>query len=563
MDQRSIAHHLVPVVHEDEDYLFVNKPAGLDSQARERARGPAVVDLLADRDDAGSLLPLYDVNRWQSGVLGFAKSVEAQAHLLTGLETGSAQSVYSGVVEGRVKRRVQIITGSIFQVAQDRFAMDRKASGPRLPSTRVKSEEHGDRFSLVRCQPEVLNHHQVRAHLESVGLHIVGDVAYRARRADAKAGPMMLHLAELRFHHPRLKRSISIRASTPREFRSALGNQERKDAKGTRDTKETLEGLMETRLRAALVGRVRELRDEETSAFRVLNGRADLVPGLVAELYNDVLVLQAHQGKFDAVATPLAAVAQWYTRELGVAAVYVKLFAKDRSRGAADSEALHSPRPLVGDPAPEQFSIREAGLDYWVRAYDGYAVGLYLDHRENRRRVREMAAGRDVLNLFSYTCGFSIAAAAGEARSTVSVDISRKSLEWGKQNFQVNGFALDDHVFINDDAFNYFKRARRQERSFDLIVIDPPSFARAKAGRRVFNVENDLESLLAGAIGLLNRGGMLLVSTNWRGATRKWLREQIIAAAGSRKVTKMSTPQLPQDFTGDRDHAKTIIARFP
>lgn len=553
MKQSDTAHNLCPIVYEDDYYVFVSKPAGLASQRRKRAREACVLDLLAERDDAAALLPLYDINKWQSGVLGYAKSPEAQGHLLTGLETSSVQPTYVAVVQGKLKQRSRTVTASIRKVGQEHFAVDRSASGTSRLATKLEPIERGATRSLVRCQPNLLNHHQVRAHLESIDLRIVGDATYRSKSVKAQFEPMMLHLAELRFHHPGLKRAVTIRAKTPSDFAVAVEPGAEKGG---------LDGVFTSRLRAALAARLPCFLDESTNAFRLLNGRADALSGLVAELYGDVLIIQAHQGKFDAAQTPLGEIARWYRQELGVVAVYVKHFAKDRSRGGSGPETLRNPKPLVGKPTQEVFAVRENGLQFLVRPYDGHSVGLFLDHRENRRRVRELAGGGKVLNLFSYTCGFSVAAAAGGACSTVNVDISRKSLEWGKENFRANGFSLDDHVFINDDALNYFKRAGRQRRTFDLIVIDPPSFARAKKGSRVFTVEKDMGRLAAGAVSLLNPAGILLVSTNDRGVNRKWLREQITLAAGERKASVISTPSLPLDFAGDIDYAKSIIVRI-
>jgi len=589
MDQRIIAHKFCPIIREDDHYLFVGKPAGLASRAGTKSRSASVLDLLKDRDDAASLVPLYDVNRWQSGVLAYAKSEAAARHLLTGLETGSAKPVYIAVVQGKLKPGSQTVTGAIKQVDQDRFAVDRRALGKELPTTKFDPMDRGETRAVVRCSPNVLNHHQVRAHLQSINLRIVGDATYAergdrpqpdsarggsARKGPGPALPMMLHLAELRFHHPAMKRAITVRAKVPPEFADALD----RDCAGR-----PLEGLLAARLRAALAMRLPCLIDEGTSAFRLLNGRADGVPGLVVELYGDVLILQIHQGKFDAGKMPLRAIADWYRGQLGATAAYVKQFAKDRSRipqkvsGRVSAKrpkgdlkkdaltplaALSDPHPLVGKAAPDVFAVRENGLRFLVRPYDGYAVGLFLDHRENRRRVRELSAGGNVLNLFCYTCGFSVAAAAGGAKATVNVDIARKCLEWGKENFKANGLALDDHIFINDDAFNYFKRARRQQRKFDVVVLDPPSFARSKKNRRVFTLEKDLQQLVAGAISLLVPSGVMLVSTNHRGTSRKWLREQIALAAGLQTVSVISTPRLPVDFAGDPDHAKTVIVRI-
>ncbi len=552
MDQRAIAHKLCPIVYEDDHYLFVSKPAGLASQARGGERSASVRDVLGEQHDTAALLPLYEINRWQSGVLGYAKTSAARQHLRTGLETGSAKPAYVAVVQGKLKPRPQRITAAIKQVSAERFVVDRKDSdAPRLV-TKLEPLEWGATRALVRCRPGLLNHHQIRAHLRSVNLRIVGDSVYRPKPDAVQLGPIMLHLAELRFHHPGLKLAVTVRAKTPPDFAAALDGDDRKSR---------LDGLFTARLRAALAARLPCFLDEDTNAFRVLNGRGDALSGLVAELYDDVLILQIHQGKFDVGEMPVGEIARWYRQQLGTAAIYVKHYAKDRSRSGSGLDELRNPQPLAGKPAREVFAVRENGLDFLVRAYDGYSVGLFLDQRENRRRVRELADGRNVLNLFCYTCGFSVAAAAGGAQSTVNVDISRKSLEWGKDNFRANGLSLDDHVFINDDVFNYFKRARRQQRTFDLIVIDPPSFARPQKGGRVFTVEKDLQRLVAGAVSLLTPNGVLLVSSNDRSASRTWLREQIHLGAGSRKVSVVATPRLPLDFAGDPDHAKTISVR--
>jgi 23S rRNA (cytosine1962-C5)-methyltransferase len=510
------------------------------------------VDLLASRHDPAHLLPLYNVNRWQSGLLGFARTEEAHRHLVTGLETGSAKPTFLVVVQGKFKTRPQTITAAIRPVGPGRFAVHRKAPGGDGPTTRFEPLKWGGDRVLVRCRPGLMNHHQIRAHLESLGARVAGDTVYRGRVHRPQRGPMLLHLSELRFHHPGLKRAVTLEAVPPPDFAAAVR---------TESGAGQLDGLLTARARAALAARLQYLLDNHVTAFRVLNGRSDGLTGLVAELLGDVLVIQAHQGKYDAAAVPVRALADWYLRTLRLQAVYVKHFVKDRSRSGSGERSLCDPRPAAGRPAPEVFAVRDNGLTFLVRPYDGYAVGLFLDQRENRRRVRELAGGRRVLNLFSYTCGFSVAAAAGGAISTVSVDISRKALEWGKDNFAANDMALDHHAFINDNAFNYFKRAQRQNRRFDLIVIDPPSFSRDKKTGRVFTVQRDLPSLVAGAVSLLESDGIVLVSVNCRGATRQWLRRQVVEGAGDRGVTVMSTPRLPSDFAGDPDHAKTIIVR--
>ena len=176
--------------------------------------------------------------------------------------------------------------------------------------------------------------------------------------------------------------------------------------------------------------------------------------------------------------------------------------------------------------------------------------------------MRALSPGGHVLNLFAYTCGFSVAAAAGGASAVTSVDLGKARLEAGKVNFALNGLALENHTFICDEAFAYLARAKRQGRVFDLIIIDPPTFARAKRPKRSFALEKDLRALLAEALAVLNPGGTMLVCTNSRKASKRWLLDQVAAAAGSRRFTVTGAPPLPDDFAVDPHHARSVLVRF-
>src|SRR5204863_10111306 len=136
---------------------------------------------------------------------------------------------------------------------------------------------------------------------------------------------------------------------------------------------------------------------------------------------------------------------------------------------------------------------RERGLHYAIDFGGGYSVGFLPDQRENRYYVRRIAP-RQVLNCFAYTCSFSVAAATTGAR-TVSIDVSRKSLDRGRHNFALNGLPLVGHGFIADDVLEVVPRMARRGDKFDLILLDPPTFSRSTAGR-TFQVESDFERLL-------------------------------------------------------------------
>lgn len=221
-----------------------------------------------------------------------------------------------------------------------------------------------------------------------------------------------------------------------------------------------------------------------------------------------------------------------------------------------------SPQPWIGYSVEPEILVHENGLRFRIRPYDGFSVGLFLEHRDNRRRVRALASGRRVLNAFSYTCGFSVAAAAGGALSVASVDLSRRYLEWGKLNFEVNRIPTNGHLFFCSDVFEFYARATRQQRRYDFIIIDAPTFARMRRPKRAFVLEEDLNRLIAGALELLDPGGLLLLGTNARQITLDRMEREIQAAAGHRTCTVVDRPPLPADFPGDPDYSKTIIVRI-
>jgi 23S rRNA (cytosine1962-C5)-methyltransferase len=187
--------------------------------------------------------------------------------------------------------------------------------------------------------------------------------------------------------------------------------------------------------------------------------------------------------------------------------------------------------------------------------------GFFLDQRENRKRIARLAAGKDVLNLFAYTCGFSVAAAAAGARSTTSVDLAVNHLEWGKRNFAANGIALAAHRFIRSDALEYFKRAQRQQHAFDIVVLDPPTFARVKKPRRTFEIKRDLGRLIVESAALLRPGGRLFISTNCRQLHLSWLIGQVEESLDPDGFEVVAKPKLPVDFAADADYQRAILVR--
>lgn len=232
--------------------------------------------------------------------------------------------------------------------------------------------------------------------------------------------------------------------------------------------------------------------------------------------------------------------------------------ASDRPRSIywkrLDSRGQHQQAPIhwAGEPIAEPFAARENGLRYRIDFQSGYSQGIFLDQRGNRLSLRrQMRPGAEALNCFAYTCAFSVAAAAGGAQTT-SVDLSRRSLDWGRENFRLNGLdPAAGHAFLAGDVFGCLRRFQKQGRQFDAVALDPPTFSRDRQGR-VFRVEDDFGALAALAAPLLAPGGAMLCSSNARRLTATGFRRLLLGAlpAGA-GAWQLAPAPMPPDFTGE------------
>jgi 23S rRNA (cytosine1962-C5)-methyltransferase len=197
------------------------------------------------------------------------------------------------------------------------------------------------------------------------------------------------------------------------------------------------------------------------------------------------------------------------------------------------------PVQVSGGAGPLETVVSERGLKYGIDFAAGYSAGLFCDQRSNREYLESLRPGR-VLNCFSYTCAFSVAAARAGAE-TLSLDLSRKSLDRGKANLGLNGFASGPHRFIADDVFAVLPRLARRGEKFDAIILDPPTFSRGAKGQ-VFRAERDLGSLLEQALDLAEPGARILLSTNAREIDVPALRD---FAAGLKSHHVPPPPEYP------------------
>jgi 23S rRNA (cytosine1962-C5)-methyltransferase len=276
----------------------------------------------------------------------------------------------------------------------------------------------------------------------------------------------------------------------------------------TRDPAERVDAAF-WRRRVARAAALRAELVRDTSAYRLVHGESDGLPGVVADRYDRTAVLKL----YSAGLTPhRGAIVEALRAEVeGLAGVYGRDEIPRDDLDEADASAPAG-RVLWGAEPPERIEVEEHGMKLHVDVRRGQKTGHFLDQRENRRMVRDLARGRaEALNLFSYTGGFSVAAALGGVRHVVSVDVDRDAIALARENFRANGLDPADHAFAAEDAFEILARYKREGRRFGLVVCDPPAFA--KSQRAVDAALAGYASLNRAAIALVPPGGLLVTAS--------------------------------------------------
>jgi 23S rRNA (cytosine1962-C5)-methyltransferase len=263
----------------------------------------------------------------------------------------------------------------------------------------------------------------------------------------------------------------------------------------------------------------------DLTAYRLIHGAADGVPGLAVDRFADVAIIHSDS---------TAIVDEWLsTLRTELIGAYPTAYVKVHPRGVShlSAEALRRFAPDVpawGAPR-EEVQVTEGVARYVVRPASGLSVGIFLDMREVRGWLRQHSEGRTVLNLFAYTCSLGVSASLGGAERVVDLDVSRPYLEWGRTNYALNGLAVDARDFIFGDAFDWLRRFARRGQTFDTVIVDPPSFSSTP-----FSVTRDYARLAEAAARVVTRGGTLLAATNHAATSDerfdRWLIDGLAAA---------------------------------
>jgi 23S rRNA (cytosine1962-C5)-methyltransferase len=554
---------LIPILYQDADLIVINKPAGLPTHPDEEgAGGYDVVSLLRRQLSLDYLGIHHRLDREVSGVLVFAARKEANAGLARAFEGRQVEKEYLAVVQGRPPHQAGVINAPLVPAGSGlwRTAPPGGPGKPALTHYRVEQAGPGSSYSLLRLKLETGRTHQLRVHLAHLGCPITGDPLYgssknapappRERRPAhpgaleraKKAGPaavfphLLLHAARLAFAHPASGQPVSFEAPLPPLFKAAQAGK----PLPALELADRLAGSSVARLKpadrsglAALLELAAVRRNpfkddpaQETTAYRLVNGAGDGLPGITLDRYGETLVLNCYDPQLEAGHPAL----QLLVEEIGRSWPEWSVYGKFRPRQAstlAQSAEVAPELPLAGAARPE-VTGRENGLNYLIRPGEGLSPGLFLDMREVRARLAGLVEGKTVLNCFAFTGAFGLVAAMHGASRALNLDAGQRALDWARQNYRLNGLTPADLDFITGDVFDWLNRFHRRGQQFDIVILDPPSFSTVKKTR--WSAEKDYGDLAALAARTVAPGGLLVACTNHAGLPRRNFRQMVTGA---------------------------------
>ncbi|ARJ24110.1 50S rRNA methyltransferase [Bacillus mycoides] len=309
----------------------------------------------------------------------------------------------------------------------------------------------------------------------------------------------------------------------------------------TRKEKEQInQPFFESKIKSALHKRKDFYKSNDTTAFRALNGEGDGLGGLIIDYYDGYYVISWYSEGVYTFRDEIIAALQKVANFKGI---------YEKKRFDTKGKYIEGDDFVAGERGEFPLIVKENGVNFAVYLNDGAMVGVFLDQRNVRKQIRDKyAKGRTVLNMFSYTGAFSVFAALGGASKTTSVDLANRSLSKTIEQFSVNEIDYEAQDIIVEDVFLYFKYAAKKKMKFDMVVLDPPSFARSK--KYTFSAAKDYKNLLKETIAITENNGIIVASTNCSAFDMKKFNGFIDTAFkemnGKYKI--LEEHSLPEDF---------------
>lgn len=517
--------NLLTVLFEDSEIIAVDKPYGINSHTNEAkaGNGDFIQDGLIEIYEKQRQERLYIIHRLDqttSGVIIFAKSPEA------------AKKYAAYFFDRLVKKTYWFVTAA--KSTKDSFEIDQvivhKARDLEA-KTILHRLKKNTQYELWQANPLTGRNHQIRIHAKAAGIPIIGDEKYTGGTFDF----LCLHNHRIEFPN-----GITVTSIAPPYFESLDLLADRLLAKA----------LFETDRRRRLFSSA----VAENQCFRLLHGKEEN-SGFTIDQFGKYLALSSYNENWTAAnLKTFSAFAEAVKKS-----IYVRLM---HNRG---KDPLNKSQLFIGAGEPEKVWVAsENNINYEMRADSGQSFGLFLDQRLQRNWVLNNSKGREVLNLFSYTCGFSVAAALGGATQVTSVDTNKNVLNWGRKNFELNHLDPAKYRFLLRDSLDFLESCLKKNSKFDLIICDPPSFSRGEKG--VFKIETSLEILLRDCLNCLNENGDLLFSTNFENIYIDDIRKIILKLKNELGLKKLEIfnihPGLDFELVGQKPILKSFLIKM-
>ena len=506
---------LLSVLFEDSEIIAIDKAYGINTHTNDSKIGNTdfVQDGLIEIFEKQLGRKLHIVHRLDqttTGVIIFAK-------------TPVAAKKYAAFFFDRLVRKTYWFITAASNDSEE-FTIDKTIihKGRELEAkTNFKRLKKAAGFELWQANPLTGRNHQIRIHAQAAGISIIGDEKYEG----ADYPFLCLHNHCIEFPN-----GIVIYSHAPIYYQELII-------------------LKNPTLASALFECDRRLRLFAGAAFDQCYRLVHKEFGYTIDQFGKNLVLSSYDET-------------WSDADQKTFSEFAALIKKPvvlRMMHNRGKDPLNKSQLVLGDlPVETNWLAKENEIIFEIRSDSGQSFGLFLDQRLQRNWVLQNSENRDVLNLFSYTCGFSVAAALGRAKLVTSVDTSKNVLAWGKRNFTHNGILPESHRFLLRDSLDYLDQCAKKQIRFDLVICDPPSFSRGE--KSVFKIENELENLLRKCIAILNPGGDLLFSTNFENFFIEDIRKSILKVNAEVQIYNI-LPALDFELPGKSPLLKSFLIR--
>jgi 23S rRNA (cytosine1962-C5)-methyltransferase len=524
---------LVSLLFEDDDIIAIDKPYGFNTHTNESKAGNeehiqhGLIEIF-ERQLGRPLHIIHRLDQTTTGVVIFGKSQD------------SAKK-YADFFFNRLVKKTYLFVTASNRSLQKSFEIDQDIvqKGKDLTAqTKFSLLKNSAKFALWQANPLTGRNHQIRIHAAAGEIPILGDERYGGQRFPF----ICLHNRKIEFPN-----GIVIESTPPLYFSDLT----------ILDNLRLTEALHEADRRTRLFSGT----NLEEQCFRVAHKQSDSNDsGYTIDQFGKLLMMAWYNERWsDSDKSTFAQFASHMHKPLFVRHAKEEIFLTHGSSSSNGAEALSD------SGASANWVAKEGALKFELQSGVGAAAGLFLDQRLHRKWIVNNSLGKSVLNLFSYNCGFGVAAATGGASEVVSIDSGKANLSRGKRNFEINGIQLDHepakYKFLCRDSLAYIDMCHKKSVKFDLVICHAPAFFRGE--KKAFRIESDLETLLKNCLDCLKPKGSLLFLTNAQNFFIDDIRRAILKVQKEMGKSDLQLssilPGLDFELVGERPRLKSFL----